>query len=212
MTENADIAGLIVSRICHDLISPVGAIVNGTDLIAEIGTGDVQSELAMISQSAVRASATLQFYRIAFGTADRNAELTRSAIEAQATEALTTRKICLEWQGIAGPPVTRPEIRLVLQVLMCARAIVGMQGRITVRLDPHESFPISIDAVALASVAGTASLNREALDMLVNEPQAGDIGARLVEFALVHRTARQLRVELSVTANAERATIRAARP
>ena len=67
MTDSRDLTSILVSRICHDLVSPVGAIVNGVDLVREIGGGDIEAELAMISQSSNRASALLQFYRIAFG-------------------------------------------------------------------------------------------------------------------------------------------------
>ena len=59
MTVTLDIASLLASRICHDLVSPVGAVVNGTDLIRAVGGADIQDELALIGQSAARASIIL---------------------------------------------------------------------------------------------------------------------------------------------------------
>ena len=64
MVDSQHLAGILASRICHDLVSPVGAVVNGMDLIREVGAGDAREELAMVGESAKRASALLQFFRI----------------------------------------------------------------------------------------------------------------------------------------------------
>jgi histidine phosphotransferase ChpT len=62
----ADLSGLIASRICHDLISPVGAISNGLELL-EMAPGGSGEEAGLIRQSADAATASLKFMRIAFG-------------------------------------------------------------------------------------------------------------------------------------------------
>lgn len=211
MAENVDLTGFLASRICHDLVSPVGAVVNGTDLVREIGAGEVSDEIAMISQSAARASALLQFYRIAFGVADCDAALSRNTLEAQATRTLASPKIDMDWHGLQGPPMTRAQARLLFQMLMCARAVGGMRGRIAVRLDSGDGFPISITVQSSGALPGTPSLNQDALRLLVKEPQAVEVSARVIEFALVHRSARDLQVVLSVSTNGEGARIVAAR-
>ena len=65
-----DLAALLCSRVCHDLISPVGAIVNGLEMLEE-ETDQETKDLAeqLIKKSAGTASAKLQFCRIAFGAA-----------------------------------------------------------------------------------------------------------------------------------------------
>jgi len=65
-----DLAALLCSRVCHDVISPVGAIANGIELLDE-GADEETSEIAMdlIRSSAKNASARLQYARIAFGAA-----------------------------------------------------------------------------------------------------------------------------------------------
>ncbi len=56
-------------------------MVNGTDLISEVGTANATEEMAMVAQSARRAAALLKFHRLAFGTAgDPNAMLTRDQL------------------------------------------------------------------------------------------------------------------------------------
>ena len=66
-----DLGALLCSRVCHDIISPVGAIANGLELLDEDGTDEDTKEIAMglIRSSAVNASSKLQFARIAFGAA-----------------------------------------------------------------------------------------------------------------------------------------------
>jgi len=58
---------LLASRLCHDLISPVGAINNGVELMSEEDAEFVKDASALIAQSAKRAGAKLQFYRFAYG-------------------------------------------------------------------------------------------------------------------------------------------------
>lgn len=211
MTEKADLSGLLASRICHDLVSPVGAMVNGIDLVREIGAGGCDDEIAMIGQSAARASALLQFYRIAFGAPDSDATLSRGSVEIQANRMLTTPKVDLDWHGMDGPQMSRAEGRLLFQLLMCARAVLGMRGRIVVRLDPEGVFPISITVVSEGTLPGAQSLNQDALVMLSAEPAAAKISARQVEFALVHRSARTLGIALSVRLLDDGAKIKAVR-
>ena len=65
-----DLAALLASRVCHDIISPVGAITNGLEVLEE-ETGEEMRSFAMdlIKKSARQASAKLQFARLAFGAA-----------------------------------------------------------------------------------------------------------------------------------------------
>jgi len=68
--EALDLAALLCSRVCHDLISPSGAIVNGLEVLEESTDEETRSfALELIKKSARTASARLQFCRIAFGAA-----------------------------------------------------------------------------------------------------------------------------------------------
>src|SRR5271165_4046335 len=63
-----DLAALLCSRVCHDLISPVGAIINGLEVMEEDKDEETKTfALDLIKKSAGQASAKLQFYRLAFG-------------------------------------------------------------------------------------------------------------------------------------------------
>lgn len=69
MTDTGlDLAELVSSRICHDVISPVGAIDNGLELLCMAG-GSTGPEMNLIAESATNASARIRFFRVAFGAA-----------------------------------------------------------------------------------------------------------------------------------------------
>src|SRR5881296_2326636 len=68
--DTLDLAALLCSRVCHDLISPVGAIVNGLEVLDDAkNPDDREFALDLIRKSARNASAKLQFCRLAFGAA-----------------------------------------------------------------------------------------------------------------------------------------------
>ena len=65
-----DLAALLCSRVCHDIISPVGAIINGLEVLDEDNGEDMRDfAFNLIRKSAAQASAKLQFARLAFGAA-----------------------------------------------------------------------------------------------------------------------------------------------
>jgi histidine phosphotransferase ChpT len=68
MSDQPDLAALIGSRICHDLISPIGAIGNGVELLLMEASGK-GPELSLISESVAAANARIRFFRVAFGAA-----------------------------------------------------------------------------------------------------------------------------------------------
>ena len=201
MTDTADLAGLLASRICHDLVSPVGAITNGADLIRELGGGDVADEISMISQSAGRAATLLQFYRVAFGAiSDDEAMLARTAVQAGAERAIASNRVIVEWEGAAGPPLARAHGRLLYQILMCAKAVVGMRGRISVHLDPRPDVVMAVSMWPDAVAPNGGDLNRDMIRLLKAPPAPAETTARLVEFALFHRTAQGLGLRPDVQA------------
>lgn len=194
MTSEADLTSILVSRICHDLVSPVGAVVNGVDLVTEIGGGDIEAELAMISQSSNRASALLQYYRIAFGAASDEAEVSRTSLAEQASTFLATPRILLNWSGKSGPHLPRPIAKLLLQLLLCARGVAGMRAIINVNMPMDGSLPLEIE---VQSERGPDA--PEMLARLAGTPTPGEVSPRLVEFALARETVLALDLDLLIS-------------
>ena len=92
MTRQArDIPSLIGSRICHDLISPLGAVSNGVELMS-LTTSDSE-ELSLIGDSITSANARIRLFRIAFGSAVEGQYLSRREIEAILAETFSAGKL-----------------------------------------------------------------------------------------------------------------------
>lgn len=67
ITINIKILELLASKICHDLISPIGAVNNGVEFVQEMGAEDAGDAIDLIAYSANQASSKLQAYRMAYG-------------------------------------------------------------------------------------------------------------------------------------------------
>ena len=194
-----ELANVVASRICHDLVGPVGAVVNGVDLIREIGVGDVEDELGMVGQSGRRAADLLQFYRIAFGAAaPEDTAIKRDVLNCLAGMFVASDRVMLSWPSTRGPDLSRQEARLLFQMLMCARAIAGMRGEIGVELAAEASFPLRISIHPHGNGhGGPARLNAEMVE-IASAPDQPPLTPRLIEFSLVRISADALGVTLGV--------------
>ena len=129
MTRQArDIPSLIGSRICHDLISPLGAVSNGVELMS-LTTSDSE-ELSLIGDSITSANARIRLFRIAFGSAVEGQYLSRREIEAILAETFSAGKLDVNWAADEDP--LRAEAKLALLLLMCVESAMPWGG--TVRL------------------------------------------------------------------------------
>lgn len=192
--DKTNLAANISSRICHDLVSPVGAIVNGVDLIREIGTSGLGEEFSMISQSAERASSLLQFYRLAFGAVGTDAsDVARDMLLGRAGALISSPRIILEWNGENGPSFARAEARLFCLMLLCARGVTGTSGVIRIVFDPSGSFPLTIRIEG-----GGTSEAPELLETLRSGADVSHLTPRTIEFALTQSCATEMGVQLAV--------------
>jgi histidine phosphotransferase ChpT len=130
MTEPAaigdlELAALLSSRICHDVINPVGAIANGLEMLGE-EQDEAMREQAMdlIRRSAHQASVKLQFARLAFGAAgSAGAEINLRDAERVARDFVGSAKHNLSWRG---PPVTLPKNKVKLLLNLVALGVVAL--------------------------------------------------------------------------------------
>jgi len=136
-----DLGALLCSRICHDLVSPVGAINNAMELYDEGGAEE--DALQLIRISGTSASARLQFMRIAFGAAgSANTEIDTGDAENVAQKYMANEKANLSWNG---PRLLLPknEVKLLLNLIVLANASIPRGGHINLTLQQgnrHSSF------------------------------------------------------------------------
>jgi histidine phosphotransferase ChpT len=135
--SDLDLAALLCSRVCHDVISPVGAIANGLELIddPEMDAETKETALDMVRSSARTAAAKLKFCRIAFGAAGSAGALIDMGEAGEIARAFVgDEKVKLEWNA---PRENRPkqQVKLVLNMLLMAMAGIPRGGLVTVSVE-----------------------------------------------------------------------------
>jgi histidine phosphotransferase ChpT len=128
-----DLAALLCSRVCHDLISPVGAIVNGLEVMDEDKDEETRTfALDLIKKSARQASAKLQFCRLAFGAAgSAGAQIELGDAEKAARGLIEDGKTTIVW-NLPRELVAKNRAKLLLNMLMVAVGTIPRGGTLTV--------------------------------------------------------------------------------
>lgn len=132
MSDKSDLAALLGSRICHDLISPIGAIGNGLELLM-MEAGGHGPEMALISESVGHANARIRFFRVAFGAAQGEQRLGRSEVASIISDMTRGGRLSIEWNS--GPDLLRGEVKIAFLLLMCLESAMAYGGKITVAVD-----------------------------------------------------------------------------
>ena len=131
--EGLDLAALLCSRVCHDLISPVGAVVNGIEVMED--DADEQTKafaIDLIKKSANTASARLQFCRIAFGAAgSAGASIDLGDAEGVARGMLEDDKTKLTW-GLPRVLLPKNRVKLLLNLLLLAGGTIPRGGSLAI--------------------------------------------------------------------------------
>ena len=129
MTHQSDLNALIGSRICHDLISPLGAIGNGVELLSMSGIVG-GPEMSLISESVANANARIKYFRIAFGAASKGQSVSQSEILRIIKDYTQGGRVMVDWQ--ARPDLPRPEVKLAFLLLQCFESAMPWGGNVTI--------------------------------------------------------------------------------
>ena len=131
--ESLDLAALLCSRVCHDLISPVGAIVNGLEVLEDDNDESTRTfALDLIKKSARQASARLQFCRLAFGAAGSvGAQIDLGDAESVARGFLEDDKTKIAW-NLPRLLLPKNRVKLLLNLLLLAGQTIPRGGTMTI--------------------------------------------------------------------------------
>lgn len=140
--SDLDLVALITSKICHDIVGPVGAIYNGLEILDENDAASKDYALDVIRSVTEQASARLQFARLAFGAASATgAMLDLGPAELAARGFIGHSKHKLIWRGPAGQ-MEKDKVKLVLNLVACAVTALPRGGEIEVQILRQPDAPV----------------------------------------------------------------------
>jgi histidine phosphotransferase ChpT len=193
--RDLDFAALIVSRVCHDLVSPVGAVVNGLEVLEEERDAAMRADaLKLVASSAALAAARLQFARIAYGAAgSAGAELDLSEVGRTVCSLVKGSKTDVVWEAAA---VNWPKdwAKLLMNATALAADSLPRGGRVRVSTSADPSTP----AFCVRAAGQGARVLDEVEKALCGEP-VHPLDGRCIQPYLVHKLAQMLNAGLALT-------------
>lgn len=124
------LAALVASRLCHDLVSPLGAIGNGVELLQMGATGAPSPELGLVSDSVDAARARIRVFRVAFGQAGPDQRLGVPELTDLLRDLADDGR--LRFQLDAQGDMPRTDARMILLAAMCLETALPWGGRVLV--------------------------------------------------------------------------------
>lgn len=193
----AELSDLIVSRICHDLINPIGAIGNGIELLA-LTRGGETPEMRLIADSVANADALIRFFRVAYGAAAPGQAIAHAEVVATLRAAGRAGKVTYDWRPLGDQP--RIEVRAVFLALQCCAKAMVHGGHVAVAKEggtwalAAEGPRLQVDAALWSGLQATAA--------------RAPTSASLVQFALLPGAVADLGRPLALSLGPERIVVR----
>ncbi len=189
------VAELLTSRLCHDLVGPIGAVSNGMELLNDGGLDMADDALKLIQNSADQASSLLQFYRMAYGMAGNRQGGDLTPLRDVAAQYFARLKVSLDWS--AGPaPQGLSDLagKLVLNMLVLAAEALPRGGTAGVILSAEGR----TNDITVLAVGPDAALRDETRAGLADAVAVDDLTPQSVHAYFTRLVARRLGAELKV--------------
>jgi len=188
MTVDAvDFASLLCSRLCHDLLSPVGAMNNGIELLAEETDPDMRAKcLELLSESARASANKLKFFRLAFGAAGGFGDVVDSREAKAAIEGLLGDNARLEigWL-VQAPTLPKTAIKVLLNLVLMAGDALVRGGRLDIGAEASDG----TTEIVVRAEGARLVLDPELREALCGEADETGLTPRAAAAWLVHMLA-----------------------
>ncbi|WP_026380393.1 histidine phosphotransferase ChpT [Afifella pfennigii] len=204
-----ELAALIASRVCHDVISPVGAIANGLEVLDEESDPSMR-EFAMdlIRKSARQASVKLQFSRLAFGASGgAGSHIDMAEAGRCANELLAREKVELKWE-VAASLLPKTEAKILLNLLLLAANTIARGGVLTVKASERGG---AVD-MQVAAEGDRARLPENVRDVLLGRTAPDPLDAHSVQPLYAVLLAREAELVFDVEEEEEGRIVLSAAP
>jgi histidine phosphotransferase ChpT len=174
---------LLCARFCHEMVSPVGAIGNGVELLEEDDPEFVRQAIGLIGQSARTASRRLQFYRFAYGTAPTASNVTPRELLMGFLEG---GKVTADWEQ-ALTSLSSEWQRLACNLAVIAAETLPRGGRITLR-----SAGVAGPGLEVEAAGDSVLVNKDVMAALAGRASPVELNSRTIHGYVTAKFAEQL--------------------
>jgi len=200
-TANVAILEVLASKICHDLISPIGAINNGLEILEEMGADGAEDVIGLVSFSAQQASAKLQAYRMAYGAGGSDSNLKPEDVHAAIEDYIgTEKKFTQDWDPHGSVNFEdRPKAYCKMLTAAILLIVEALPKGGTISLEGDEATGI----VTLTGTGENASLRDYVEEALSGLLPYQDVEPRLVHAYITGLLAQHYGYTLEFTGNGD---------
>lgn len=190
MTSSTELAALMCSRLCHDMLSPVGALSNGLELLADEKDPEMRARcIELLEQSARISTGKLKFFRLAFGAAGGFGETVpvdeaQDVLNALVSEA---KGVELNW-AIDDANLPKPAVKVMLNLAQIALDALIRGGTMDVGAERHDG---NVEIVVRATgdrIAFDENIGRA----LQGELHAGELSSRTAAAHMIATLAEEV--------------------
>jgi histidine phosphotransferase ChpT len=139
-TQNLDLASLLCSRLCHDLLSPVGALTNGLELLTTESDPEMRQRCFELLEQSARASADkLKFFRLAFGAAGGFGETIAAAEPKALVDALVgaNSRVSVNW-ALGSDELPKAAVKVLLNLALIGMDALVRGGTLDIGAESHD--------------------------------------------------------------------------
>lgn len=195
LDDDLRVAELLASRLCHDVVGPIGAVNNGMELLNDGELDMADDALKLASRSAQQAADLLQYYRMAYGMAGHRQGGDLKPMHDLAVRLFAHQKASLDWSANAAPGgLPESAGKLILNMLLLAGEALPRGGTVGVLFAEEEGGR----EIAVVAVGADAGLREETRAGLADDVPVAELTPRSVQPYFTKRLARALGGRLEV--------------
>jgi len=202
-SELLDLSALVCSKVCHDLINPIGAIANGLEVLEEEPDEDMRGHaMALIHSSAQQTSAKLQFARLAFGAGGAAGDHIELGMAKDVVDGIVDKKkVTLVWPDVS-PAEPKDVIKLLLNIVALGLDCIPRGGTLTVSLEENPSS----HSYKIAADGDRAKLADDVHRNLIRQHDVSSLDARSIRPQYAYLVAKMLGTKIDIQQAEENVT------
>jgi histidine phosphotransferase ChpT len=191
MTDaSLELASLLCSRLCHDMLSPVGALSNGLELLTDEKDPEMRQRCFELLEQSARISADkLKFFRLAFGAAGGFGEMLPVAEARVLVDALVANngRIEANW-ALSGDTLPKPAIKTLLNLALMGIEALVRGGTLDIGAEQRNG----ASEIAVRAAGPRIAFDKDIGRALEGTLPANELSSRTAAAAMVHRLASSL--------------------